>query len=141
MIDELDKYKNNNHFFFSGSDDLKSVCNAPEDGIGVYLVYALKNGEIELVCIGSSGKVLQNGRLKKRIGGLSDEIINGKQFGEPRYKSWKEKVISENIDALDIYWYETFDEINNDIPSSVEGILIQRFYEIYRALPLWNVEF
>lgn len=56
-------------------------------------------------------------------------------------KSWKSKMIAENIEALDIYWYETFDKKNHDIPSTIEGILIQRFYDIYGVLPKWNKEF
>lgn len=141
MFEELDKYKSNGHFFFSENEELKSVCNAPINGIGVYVVYALKGGKIELIYIGSSGKILQSGKKKIRIGGIADRIVNGKQFGEPRRKSWKSKIISENIEALDIYWYETFDEKNNDIPSTIEGILIQRFYDIYGVLPKWNKEF
>jgi hypothetical protein len=141
MFDELDKYKSNGHFFFSRNEELKSVCNGPINGIGVYLVYALKDGKIELIYIGSSGKITQKGQKKVRIGGIADRIVNGKQFGEPRRKSWKAKIIAENIEALDIYWYETFDKNNNDIPSTIEGILIQRFYEIYGVLPKWNKEF
>lgn len=141
MFEELDKYKINGHFFFSENDELKTVCNGPENGVGVYVVYALKEGEIQLVYIGSSGKVLQNGQKKVRIGGIADRIINGKQFGEPRRKSWKTKIVAENIEALDIYWYETFDKENTDIPSTIEGNLIQRFYDTYGVLPKWNKEF
>ena len=141
MFKQLDKYKSNGHFFFSKNEELKSTCNAPINGIGVYVVYALKGGKIELIYIGSSGKILQNGKKKIRIGGIADRIVNGKQFGEPRRKSWKSKIIAENIEALDIYWYETFDKKNNDIPSTIEGILIQQFYHIYGVLPKWNKEF
>jgi hypothetical protein len=141
MFDELDKFKTNDHFFFTKKDELESVCNAPIKGIGVYLVYALKDGRIELIYIGSSGKILQNGKSKVRIGGIADSIVNGKQFGESRNISWKAKVTEENIEALDIYWYETFDKVNRDIPSTIEGILIQRFYEIHGVLPKWNKEF
>lgn len=64
MFEELDKYKSNGHFFFSENEELKSVCNAPINGIGVYVVYALKGGKIELIYIGSSGKILQSGKEK-----------------------------------------------------------------------------
>ena len=141
MFDELNKYKSNGHFFFTKNKELELVYNGPKDGIGVYLVYALKDGHIELVYIGSAGKISQNGQIKIQDGGIADRIVNGKQFGEPRKKSWKAKVISENIEALDIYWYETFDKNNRDIPTVIKGILIQRFYELYGALPKWNKEF
>jgi hypothetical protein len=57
MFDKLTKYKNNNHFFFTVKEKLEDVCNAPKDKSGIYLVYELKNGKIELVYIGSSGKI------------------------------------------------------------------------------------
>ncbi|MFS4466187.1 hypothetical protein [Maribacter sp. 2210JD10-5] len=141
MFDELDKYKSNGHFFFSADDELSTVCNAPKNGVGIYIVYALKGGKIELIYIGSSGKILQSGHKKVRIGGMCDRLVNGKQFGDARKRSWKTKLISEKIEALDIYWYETFDKANRDIPNTVEGIIIQRFYEVYGVLPKWNKEY
>lgn len=141
MFDELEKFKSNGHFFFEEKDELKDVCNAPKNGVGVYIVYALQNGKIELIYIGSSGKILQNGTLKIRKGGIYDRIVNGKQFDEPRRISWKQKILSERIEALDVYWYETLDKNHNDIPSSIEGIIIQRFFDIHGYLPKWNKEF
>ena len=47
MFDELKKYKNNSHFFFKRSNELKDACNAPSDKRGVYIVYALSKGKIE----------------------------------------------------------------------------------------------
>lgn len=138
MFDELDAYRSNGHFFFSAQNELEKVCNAPATGIGVYLVYALKEGRIELVYIGSSGKIKQNG---SRSGGMFDSIVNGKQFGDCRKRTWKEKLISEKIEALDIYWYETFDKQFHDMPSFVVGIILQRFFELHERLPVWNREF
>ena len=51
------------------------------------------------------------------------------------------KMITENIDALDVYWFATKDSQNNDLPSYVEGVLMQRFFNIQGQLPLWNKEF
>jgi len=142
MFDELTKYKNKDHFFFMGNEELENVCNAPKDGSGVYLVYALKNGRIELVYIGSSGKILNDGTVKYRKGGLYDRIVNGYQIGRtPRKKSWKTKLIKENIEALDIYWYETINSESMDIPAFVEATIIQRFFEMNGRLPQWNKEF
>jgi len=141
MFEQLEKYKSKGHFFFTKNNELNNVCNAPKNSGGVYLVYALKNGKIEVVYIGSSGKITQNGILKIRQGGIFDRIVNGKQFGNTRKKSWKEKIISEKIEALDIYWYQTFDSQYKDIPASVEANLIQNYFDIYRKLPKWNKEF
>ena len=140
MFDELDDYQSNDHFFLTQDQDLEENCNAPDDGIGVYVVYRLKDDEIDLVYIGSSGKITQNGDMKIRNGGIADSIINGKQFGGPRKNTWKQKLKDENIDGLDIYWYETFDEENQEIPAFMEALLLQRFFNLYGMLPLWNKE-
>ena len=136
----LDKYNSNGHFFFTSKGDLQKECNAPKNGVGVYLIYQLKGGKIELVYVGATGKIYQNGDLKIRQGGIYDRLVNGKQFGESRKISWKIKIEDDSIEALDVYWYETFDEINSDIPSAVEGRVLQEYYNINGKLPKWNAE-
>ncbi|HFC76665.1 MAG TPA: hypothetical protein ENJ27_00315 [Candidatus Moranbacteria bacterium] len=141
MFDELTKYKNNNHFFFTAKEELENVCNALKDKSGVYLVYEVENGCEELIYIGSSGKVLNNGQIKHRNGGLYDRIVNGHQFGKiPRKKSWKQKLIEEKIKVLHVYWYDTFNSENKDIPVFVEATIMQRFFEVKGRLPSWNKE-
>lgn len=46
MFNELGKYKTNGHFFYEKNDNLREVCNAPKNGVGIYLIYALKNGKL-----------------------------------------------------------------------------------------------
>lgn len=91
MFDELNDYKHSDHCFFKPSDELDKVCNAPKNCAGVYIVYALVKGNIELIYIGSSGKVVTNGKLRLRNGGIYDRIVNGKQFDERRKISWPKK--------------------------------------------------
>ena len=141
MFNILEKYKSKGHFFYEKNDNLREICNAPKSGIGIYLMYALKKGKVELTYIGSTGKITQNGMIKTRKGGIYDRIVNGKQFGEIRSRAWNKQIIIEEIEALDIYWYETFDNENSDIPAMVEGQTIQQFYEIYGKLPNWNKEY
>ena len=82
---------------------------------------------------------MNNGKIKHRQGGLYDRLVNGKQFGKPRRQSWLEKMKTENIDALDIYWFDTFSD--GDIPGTVEGKIIQTYFDTYGCLPKWNKEF
>ena len=141
MFDELKKYKNKDHFFFTSEEELNDVCNASKNSSGIYLVYELKNGKIELVYIGSSGKVQNDGQIKHREGGMYDRIVNGHQFGKiSRKESWKQKLIDENIDALDVYWYETVNKEVFDIPVFVESQILQKYLEVYGHLPKWNNE-
>lgn len=143
MLDELSKYKRNNHFFFTPAVDLGKVCNAPSDKSGVYIIYALKGGRIELIYIGRSGKVLPDGSMfirKAGLGGLKDRLVNGKQFGEPRRISWKKRLLAEKIEALDVYWFVTHNKTYIDCPRIIENNLLKRHMDIYGRLPRWNKE-
>lgn len=143
MFDELNKYKQNDHFFFMPTHNLGQVCNAPTDRSGVYIIYELKDGRIELVYIGRSGEIKPDGSIfirKAGLGGLKDRLVNGKQFGEARRNSWKTKMILEKIEALDIYWYATHNDKFMDCPRILENKLLQIHFDIYGRLPRWNNE-
>lgn len=85
MFDILTKYKNNGYFDFEPDDKLVSVCNAPTNKSGVYLVWnSTCNGNKELIYIGRSGKK-ENGKIVHRkagLGGIKDRLVNGHQFGK-----------------------------------------------------------
>jgi hypothetical protein len=141
MLDDLATYKETDHFFFSPSDNLGQVCNAPSDKSGVYVIYALKGGKIELIYIGRSGEVKSDGSLfirKAGLGGLRDRLVNGKQFGEPRRNSWRTQMFKENIEALDVYWYVTHDDNFTDCPKILENKLLSGYFDVYGQLPRWN---
>ena len=144
MFDELGKYKQYDHFFLKAQDNLKEVCNAPTDKSGVYIVYALKNGKVELVYIGCSGKHKPGSSMfirKAGLAGMKDRIVNGHQFGKiPRRISWINQITTEKIEALDIYWYVTHNEKYSDCPRILENKLLQKYLEIYGQLPKWNKE-
>lgn len=145
MFDELTKYKQNDHFIFKAGDSLRQVCNAPTDKSGVYIVLALKNGKIELIYIGCSGKITNDGSLlirKAGLGGIKDRIVNGHQFGKiPRRISWQKQIAFENIEALNVYWYATHNDKFIDCPRILENKLLNIHYQIYGRLPRWNNEF
>ena len=142
MFDELNKYKQNDHFFFKRTDSLRQVCNAPTDKSGVYIVYALKKGRVELTYIGRSGKVQEDGTIFIRqagLGGIKDRIVNGHQFGKfPRRISWPSQMTKENIEALDIYWYVTHNDKYIDCPSILEKQLLKKHSDIHGRRPRWN---
>ena len=145
MFDELNKYKINDHFFFTVTDALKDVCNAPTDKNGVYIIYSFKNGKIDVVYIGSSGKKLADGTIKTRkagLGGMKDRLVNGHQFGKiSRKKSWPIQMLIENIEALDIYWWVTYDEKSKDCPLKIEDVILRKYLKIYGQLPKWNKKY
>lgn len=143
MLDDLIQYKHTNHFFFSPTDNLRGVCNAPTDKSGIYLIYALKAGKIELIYIGRSGRKKIDGSIfirKAGLGGLKDRLVNGKQFDLPRRKSWKQQMVAEKIEALDVYWYVTHGDEFVDCPIELEKKLLTKYRAIYGRLPQWNNE-
>lgn len=76
---------------------------------------------------------------KAGLGGMKDTIVNGHQFGEVLRKiSCPVKMMSENIEALDVYWYVTHEGSNNDCPAVLESTLLNTHVDIYGRLPAWN---
>ena len=142
MYKELKKFKVKNQFSFSIDDNLDEVCNAQETGSGIFLVYAVAGEEKELIMVGSTGTIQNDGTLKSKNGGLYDKIVNGHQFAKTGRKySWPAQMKLENIDRLEVYWYETFNETNKVIPTSIEGQILQIFLDENGKLPRWNVAF
>ena len=144
MLDELKKYKQYGHFFFKTNESLAMTCNAPSNRSGVYIVYALKNGVIELIYVGRSGKLETDGSMfvrKAGFGGIKDRIVNGHQFGKtPRRTSWPKQMLIEKIEGLDVYWYITHNVDYCDNPREVEKSILHKHLEIYGRLPRWNNE-
>ena len=68
------------------------MCNASE-GSGVFLVYAVGD-EKELIMVGSTGTVQNDGSLKIKNGGLNEKIVNGHQFAKTGRKySWPAQMV------------------------------------------------
>ena len=138
MFDELDKYKETGHFFFRPNDNMNSVCNAPSDKAGVYIIYALRRGQIEIIYIGRSGEIKEDGSLFIRPGGIQDRLVNGKRDGELKRNFWVAEMLKTGIEALDIYWYVTHNAAFVDCPKIIENTLLKKHYDIYGRLPRWN---
>ncbi|MFZ0597235.1 MAG: hypothetical protein WAM46_09655, partial [Flavobacterium sp.] len=120
---------------------LEQACNASE-GAGVFVVYAVEGDAKELIMVGSTGTVQNDGTLKSKNGGLYDKIVNGHQFAKTGRKySWPAQMKLESIDALEVIWYETFNADVKAIPTAVEGQVLQNFLDANAKLPRWNVAF
>src|SRR6218665_1548898 len=142
MSKELKKFKVSNSFTFTVEDSLEQVCNAPEGSAGIFVVYAVEGDSKELIMVGSTGTVQNDGTLKSKNGGLFDKIVNGHQFAKTGRKySWPAQMKKENIDTLEVLWFETFNESTKAIPTSVEGLILQKFLDENVKLPNWNVAF
>jgi hypothetical protein len=142
MYKELKKFKTQNTFSISQEDSLEIACNAPIAGSGIFMVYAVDGEDKELIMVGSTGTVQNDGTLKIKNGGLFDKIVNGHQFAKTARKySWISQMKLENIERIEVLWYETFNEKNKAIPTAVEGQMLQNFLDEKGTLPRWNVAF
>ena len=142
MYKELKKFKTTNSFSLTLDNNLEEVCNASDNSSGVFLVYDATNEEKELIMVGSTGTVQNDGTLKSKNGGLYDKIVNGHQFAKTGRKySWPAQMKKEDINRLEVVWYETFNEKSKAIPTFVEGQVLQNFLDENGKLPRWNVAF
>ncbi|MEI6765962.1 MAG: hypothetical protein WCM76_09995 [Bacteroidota bacterium] len=105
---------------------------------GIYYILRLAKGHVDLVYIGNSGTITQSGIFKEQ---LLKGRINNNQDGLNRQEFFDKKMAVGKIDGLDIYWFVTMDETHNDLPGYVEGLLMQRHFEVHGKPPLWNKYF
>ena len=149
MTEILKKYKETGNFKFKISDSLKEMAyDVPNRQSGVYLIYDATGKNKNLIYIGSSGHIQNDGLLHTRIsggGGIKDRIINGHQFGNSkehkRYLSWPKQMGIDKIDCLEIHWFITYNCDFKDSPSYVEHLLLHEYYTEYKKLPKWTKKF
>lgn len=141
MYKELKKFKTTGSFTFAADESLEEKCTAP-DASGIFVVYQVDGEEKELIMVGSTGTVQNDGTLKSKSGGLNDKIVNGHQFAKTGRKyTWPTQMKSEGIELLEVVWYDTFNAKNKVIPTFAEGQVLQNFLDENGRLPKWNVAF
>lgn len=138
MFEILEKYTHKGHFNFSLTDRLISVCNAPNDRSGIYLVWdSTDKDNLELLYVGRSGKK-KDGIIVHRkagLGGMKDRLVNGHQFGTlPRKKIWPLVMEQSGIKTLSISWYDT----EEDDPVMVERKILEEIIRLTSSMPKWN---
>lgn len=142
MYKEVKKFKIGGSFTFTPDQNLEEVCTAPDNGNGVFMVYAVDGEAKELIMIGSTGTVQNDGTLKSKSGGLYDKIVNGQQFAKTGRKyTWPTQMKKEDIAQLEVFWYETYNAKTSIIPTFLEAQLLQNFLTENGRLPRWNVAF
>lgn len=145
LFEELDKYEHEK-FSFARNQRLSEVCNVPPNKAGVYYILKVSNGKKELVYIGSSGTMKKsrkfcNQLLRKRLvkGKQGKKLVCGKQVAMSRQEYFTSQL--NDREKLEIYWFVTYDENFKHLPKYVEGVLMQKYFELNGCLPLWNNEF
>ncbi|OYU96390.1 MAG: hypothetical protein CFE21_08310 [Bacteroidetes bacterium B1(2017)] len=140
MIEELQKYRQKGNFLFRPSSKLAEVCNAPANSSGVFAIYALERGRVNLVFVGISGKEGPEATIIHNKGGMKAKIVTGKQFGGFCRNTWPMRMKLENIDALEIHWFVTYGGMEKDFPRNLEIDILTKHQEQFGRLPRWNTE-
>jgi len=140
IFTDLEKFRDRGSFEFKQSDILSQVCNAPKDSSGIYLVFADKVNDDNLIYIGISGREGERGKIIHREDGLGGRIVKGKQFGIARRNSWPLKMKEDNIKTLYVNWFVTYGKYNQIIPRPIEKAYLELILQNEGMLPMWNKE-
>jgi len=116
MFKNLEVFTEKGQFEFHPTDNLSQVCNAPNNASGIYLIFAEEESYDNLIYIGVSGRKGPSGEIIHREDGLGGRILNGKQFGDFRIKTWPLQMEEEEISKLLIKWYVTYGEYDQVFP-------------------------
>ena len=144
MITVNEAYDIKDSFQFNCDENLNKQCNAPKTQGGVYLVY--EHASNQLIYIGSSGWVNQDGSFGLRKNGMWERIVNGDhefviqgtKQKDKRKIIWPLKMNDDRIEQLRVDWFVTFNESIRHIPAFVEATLLQQYFDKYNVLPRWN---
>jgi hypothetical protein len=130
MFDILAKHKNQDHFFLMPNNSFNEEAFDIPDLPGVFYVFKLAEDRVRMVYVGRS----DNTKLKKSSNMMlrSSVIKFVKDVAQPQLKKDKK------IDGLDVYWVVTMDKNHEELPSYVEGVILQIHYDHYGSLPDWN---
>lgn len=130
MFDQLEKYKNNGHFFFKKGDDILKLAKKLPNKPGVFYILKLIKNKIKIVYVGKSDSSKTNNQTL-------DQLFHDREKGISLHEYFDKKCEEENIDSLDIYWFDT----ENDDPSDVANEILQNNYNFFGSLPDWNKSF
>lgn len=135
----LNKYKTKGEFIFRSGNKLTDFCKSVPHAAGVYLFRAINGDRETLVYIGASGTMHQNGNFGIQ---LLDKRLQNMQNSKTRRQDYFDAALQCNgLDGIKVNWYVTFDKLHQDLPMYVEGLLIQKYFDKHKVLPIWNIEF
>ena len=117
-------------------DDIVDKNKVP-NSYGIYIIYSIKILPENIIYIGRSGTMLNNGTFRSQgIAKRLTKVQNGLQR-----KIYFQKIIEEcKYEKLVFLWITTFDKNYQEIPSFSEAKMMQAYFNQYKKLPLLNKE-
>ena len=138
--DLIKKYQHNSEngsFFLNKNESINKVVTKYKvpNSYGVYVIYSVLNNIEEIIYIGKSGTMNNDGSFKKQ--GIKQRLTK-KQDGIARREFFQNIILDKRFDKLKFSWITTFDKNNKVIPMYCEADLIQTYYNDFKKLPLLN---
>lgn len=126
-------------FTFKRDEDLSKQSSSVPHEHGVYIIFKNSISFENILYIGNSGRLYNNGTFAKQT---LHERINKKQDKDTYRQSFFNNHIDEkDVRKLIFQWFQTTNEINKFLPGYIEACLIQEYYRMSGKLPSWNKHF
>lgn len=131
------RFAQNGSFELRPGESIKDAVRRHDvpDGYGAYFITSIHGAKKEVVYIGRSGTLQQDGTFKKQA---LRRRLTMKQEGEYRETFFVRKMEEMKLDCLRFNWFVTHTKNTMVLPALAEAELIQAFWEDQGVLPLWN---
>jgi len=125
-------------FILNKDENIASVLsreNVPNE-YGIYIIYSVKDNNENIIYIGKSGTMQNNGGFKHQ--GLSGRLKAVGEKNVSRNIYFQNTIREYNLDYLKFEWIVTVNDLEVEIPALVESIFLQEYFNENKALPLLN---
>lgn len=126
-------------FTLKRDEDLSKQSSSVPHEHGVYIIFKNSISFGNILYIGNSGRLYNNGTFAKQT--LYGRINNKQDKKNYRQSFFHNHIDEEAIHKLIFQWFQTIDNSNKYLPVYIEASLIQEYYLRYKILPLWNKHF
>jgi hypothetical protein len=138
----IEEYKESNQsgiFELKKDEIINDIIRKNEvpNSYGIYIIYSIKNLSKNIIYIGKSGTMINDGTFKSQgIAKRLTRIQNGLQ----RRIYFQNVIEKYQFEKLEFLWITTFDKMYKEIPSLSEAKMIQAYFSEFKKLPLLSKE-
>ena len=137
LIEEYIKSNQNGKFELKKDENINTIIRKKEvpNSYGIYIIYSIKNSSKDIIYIGKSGTMKNDGTFRNQ--GIAIRLTRI-QNRLPRRIYFQNVIEEYKFEKLEFLWITTFDENYQEIPSSSEAKMLQAYFSEYKKLPLLN---
>lgn len=137
LISYTSKYQHGSFYLHIG-EDIRQVLiqNNVPNSYGVYIIYSIENNKENIIYIGKSGTMQNNGTFKTQ--GIAGRLKAVGSNNIPRNIYFQDILEKYNFKKLKFLWIVTVNNSDIEIPALVESKLLQLYFNDNKVLPLLN---